>query len=62
MIKLPTEKTVREAAAALRAAVEGNYFGAMQVHNLKEPMTNNGVDFARECLIFDVCQSLHFAQ
>ncbi len=28
----------------------------MQVHNLKETMTKKGVEFARECLIFEVCQ------
>jgi uncharacterized protein (DUF302 family) len=28
----------------------------MQVHNLKETMNKKGVDFARECLIFEVCQ------
>jgi uncharacterized protein (DUF302 family) len=28
----------------------------MQVHDLKETMTKKGVEFARECLIFEVCQ------
>jgi len=28
----------------------------MQVHNLKETMTKKGVEFDRECLIFEVCQ------
>ena len=56
LIKLTTEKTVSEAAAALQAAVQGNHFGVMQVHNLKETMTKKGVEFARECLIFEVCQ------
>jgi uncharacterized protein (DUF302 family) len=56
LIKLPTEKTVSEAAAALQAAVQANHFGVMQVHNLKETMAKKGVKFARECLIFEVCQ------
>ena len=56
LIKLPTDKTVTEAAAALLAAVQANRFGVMQVHNLKETMTKKGVEFARECLIFEVCQ------
>jgi uncharacterized protein (DUF302 family) len=47
---------VSEAAAALQAAVESNHFGVMQVHNLKETMAKKGVEFARECLIFEVCQ------
>ena len=56
LVKLSTDKTVREAAAALQAAVQANHFGVMQVHNLKETMTKKGVEFARECLIFEVCQ------
>ena len=56
LFQLTTHKTVAEAAAALHIAVEANHFGVMQVHNLKETMTKKGVEFARECLIFEVCQ------
>jgi uncharacterized protein (DUF302 family) len=56
LIKLSTDKTVSEAAVALQAAVQANQFGVMQVHNLKETMATKGVEFARECLIFEVCQ------
>jgi uncharacterized protein (DUF302 family) len=56
LIKLPTDKSVSETAAALQAAVQANHFGVMQVHNLKETMAKKGVEFARECLIFEVCQ------
>jgi uncharacterized protein (DUF302 family) len=56
LVKLSTEKTVSEAAAALQAAVQANHFGVMQVHNLRETMAKKGVEFARECLIFEVCQ------
>ena len=56
LMTFPTAKTVSEAAAALHAAVLANYFGVMQVHNLKETLTKKGVEFARECRIFDVCQ------
>ena len=56
LIKLSTDKTVGETAAALQAAVQTNHFGVMQVHNLKETMTKKGVEFARECLIYEVCQ------
>ena len=55
-VKLSTDKTVSETAAALQIAVQANHFGVMQVHNLKESMTKKGVEFARECLIFEVCQ------
>src|SRR5450631_2391913 len=56
LIKLSTDKTVTNAATALQAAVDANHFGVMHVHNLKETMAKKGVAFARECLIFEVCQ------
>jgi uncharacterized protein (DUF302 family) len=56
LVKISTNKTVSEAAAALQTAVQANQFGVMQVHNLKETMAKKGVEFARECLIFEVCQ------
>ncbi|MEO6740645.1 MAG: DUF302 domain-containing protein [Chthoniobacteraceae bacterium] len=56
LFQLPTDKTVAEAATALQTAVQANHFGVMQVHNLQETMVKKGVEFARECLIFEVCQ------
>ena len=56
LVKLSNDKTVSEAAVDLQAAVQANHFGVMLVHNLKETMTKKGVEFARECLIFEVCQ------
>jgi uncharacterized protein (DUF302 family) len=56
LVKISTDKTVSEAAAALQTAVPANHFGVMHVHNLKETMAKKGVGFERECLIFEVCQ------
>ena len=56
LVKLSTHKSVSETAAALQAAVQANHFGVMQIHNLKETMAKKGVEFSRECLIFEVCQ------
>jgi uncharacterized protein (DUF302 family) len=56
LVKLSTDKSVSETAAALQAAVQANRFGVMQIHNLQETMVKKGVDFERECLIFEVCQ------
>ena len=56
VIKLSTDKTVSDAAAALQDAVQANHFGVMQVHNLQETMEKKGVAFTHECLIFEVCQ------
>ena len=56
LVRIPTDKTVSAAANALHAAVQANHFGVMQVHNLQETMVKKGVEFAHECLIFEVCQ------
>ena len=56
LIKYSTDKTVSDTLTALQAAVQANHFGVMQIHNLQESMTKKGVEFARECLIFEVCQ------
>ena len=56
LVTRSTDKTVSDTAAALEAAVLAHHFGVMQVHNLKETMVKKGVEFARECLIFEVCQ------
>ena len=58
LITLTTPKSVHEAGACLRIAVEDNGFGVMHMHNLKESMAKKGVDLGRECLIFEVCHPL----
>jgi uncharacterized protein (DUF302 family) len=56
LVKLSTDKSISEVAAALPVSAQANRFGVMQVHNLKETMAKKGVEFTRECLIFEVCQ------
>ena len=56
LYKISSPKTVGAAADALHAAAAANHFGVMHVHNLKETMAKKGVEFAHECLIFEVCQ------
>ena len=56
LIKLSTDKTVSETAAALQTDVQANHFGVMRVRNFKETMAKKDVEFDRECLIFEVCQ------
>ena len=43
LIKLSTDKTVNETAAALQAAVQANHFGVMQVH-IESDVRNDGED------------------
>jgi len=56
LVRIATDKSVSEAAAALQVTVQASHFGVMQVHNLKETMEKKGVEFGPECLIFEVCQ------
>src|SRR5665213_2346412 len=56
LVNTSTGKTVSETETALHAAVQANHSRVMQVHNLKESMVKKGVEFERECLIFEVCQ------
>jgi len=56
LYKLTSSKGLSEVAAALHVAAQANQFGVMHVHNLKETMAKKGVEFLRECLIFEVCQ------
>jgi uncharacterized protein (DUF302 family) len=50
LTKLSVEKFVSEVAD------QANHFSVMQVHNLNETMAKKEVEFARERLIFEVCQ------
>jgi len=56
LIKISSGKSVTEVAAALQSSVVANHFAVMQVHNLQETMIKKGVEFDRQCLIFEVCQ------
>ena len=44
-----------EVARKLEEAAGANQFGVMGVHNLKQKMNAKGVEFTRECRIFEVC-------
>ncbi len=56
IISISTNKTLNDAAVSLEKAVIANHFSVMQVHNLKETMAKKGIEFPRECLVFEVCQ------
>jgi uncharacterized protein (DUF302 family) len=56
LFRLSSPKPIGEVGEALTAAVKAHHFGVLQVHNLTETMAQKGVDFSRECRIFEVCQ------
>lgn len=42
-------------ARKLQEAAAANKFGVLAVHDLKQKMNDKGVEFERECRIFEVC-------
>ena len=50
-----TRRTPQQAGQALEAAAQRHKFGVLTIHNLKETLARKGVEFAKECLIYEVC-------
>jgi len=50
-----SKKSLEEVCAAMEPAVQKHKFGVLGVHNLKETMARKGVDFGRDCVIYEVC-------
>ncbi len=50
-----SRKSLDEVAKDLEAAVTRHKFGVLGIHDLKATMAKKGVEFARECRIFEVC-------
>ena len=48
-------KRLDQVCEDLQTAVTNRQFGVLGVHDLKATMAKKGVDFARECRIFEVC-------
>jgi uncharacterized protein (DUF302 family) len=55
LLKIRTSKELNKVAEDLQEAVVRHKFGVMATHDLKETMTKKGVEFPRECRIFEVC-------
>ena len=50
-----SRKSLDQVAKDLEAAVARHKFGVLGVHDLRATMAKKGVEFARECRIFEVC-------
>jgi uncharacterized protein (DUF302 family) len=50
-----SKKSLDQVAQDLEAAVTRHKFGVLGIHDLKATMAKKGVEFARECRIFEVC-------
>lgn len=50
-----SDKNIEKLAGDLEESVARHKFGVVGMHDLKEAMNNKGVEFERECLIYEVC-------
>ena len=50
-----SDKSLDQVCSDLEEAVVAHKFGLMATHNLRETMAKKGVDFDRECRVFEVC-------
>lgn len=55
LYEIESTKTLDQVCQNLEKATANHKFGVMTVHNLKETMKKKGVEFDRECRIFEVC-------
>ncbi len=55
LFEIASQKTLAQIEEGIQAAAARHSFGVIAVHDLKETMRKKGVDFAGECLIFEVC-------
>ena len=55
MMIFESKKSLADVCAAMEPAVQKYKFGVLGVHNLKETMARKGVDFGRECVIYEIC-------
>jgi len=52
---IESDKTFDQASADLEAAVKRNGFGVLHVHDLGNTLRSKGIDFDKQCRIFEVC-------
>lgn len=58
LYEVVSRRTPQQAGEALEVAAQKHKFGVLAVHNLQETMARKGVEFAKQCLIYEVCNPL----
>lgn len=53
--KQRSSKSLAEIDQCLRESAARHQFGVIAVHDLQQTMRNKGVDMARPCLVYEVC-------
>lgn len=55
LYRVQSPKTLEEVGRGLEEAAQRYKFGVIAVHDLKAKMKEKGVDFERDCMIYEVC-------
>jgi len=55
LYRVESRKSLAEVGRGLEAAAQKYKFGILAVHDLKAKMKEKGVEFDRDCLIYEVC-------
>jgi uncharacterized protein (DUF302 family) len=55
LYRVSSDKSLAEVAQGLEAAAQKYKFGILGVHDLQARLREKGVEFDRECQIFEVC-------
>ncbi len=55
LFELQSNKNLEAIEVGLQEAAARHQFGILTIHNLKETMAKKGVEFAGECLVYEVC-------
>lgn len=57
ILEVKSKKSLDDTCLDLEKAVADHGFNVMAVHDLKKSMDKHGVDFERECRIFEICNA-----
>lgn len=55
LYQIVSSKDISQIAQDFEAIAQKHKFGVLAIHNLKAKLAEKGVDFDRECLIYEVC-------
>ena len=55
LYRIESRKSVSEVGRRLEAAAQKYKFGILAVHDLKAKMKEKGIEFERDCVVYEVC-------
>ena len=53
--EVESKKTLEQIDRDLRDAAARHKFGVLTVHDLKQTMANKGVEYAADCMVYEIC-------